>query len=682
MPKRVPIAEPVLFPLWAVVDGKCGCGNDNCDKAGKHPAVKWGVLEHPTPEPTTPGYGLKTGAHPKGSGIVVVDADDVGAVAWVRGQGIPDTTTVRTGRGEQYYFQHPGFRVRPSSSEIHRKVDIKGDGGFVVGPGSPHRSGRTYELIKDCPPAPCPEWLLAWDGLRAKEPAPAADYAGDVTGETRDYHRALYADYLKSAPARGSDRRGKGDETLFYVVQRGAFDLSLPEADVLALIREHYDPRCEPPWGDELPERVRHKTQDAKTNPRREQQPPPTLNVAKMIGLWKDDNVTPKASARPPRLDRFDLVHASELATPVPPVEYVWRHFGIAPGRPSLLAGYGGAGKTIIVQCLALHMAAGKGDCWGLAVAPGGVVHIDYEMTLDPVKLRYQRLAEAYDIDLAACNLTVVSMPRIYLSSEAAEDALIEACDGKRVCIIDNLAAALGPTPIKENESGIRNYLDLLTRVSKATGCTFLVLVHERKASKEEGGSGLQRVRGSSAITDASGSVISISPAEDGIVTVSHTKTSHRKKGDDLCLKIEDCGTAPSEDEDAPGLRVVRTACQDVAEKREGLQGGILEYIRGKVVNSLDEICEEFHIGKGKAAAEVKALKGQQMLSKPDNERYLADTPALRRKRILEHARRPDSRTIDAVIKSADVTRGEVDNLMAEGCLYWDDQSKHFVVSV
>ncbi len=270
----------------------------------------------------------------------------------------------------------------------------------------------------------------------------------------------------------------------------------------------------------------------------------------------------------------FSFVTAVDLSKPLPPVTYVVKHFGISPGRPSLLAGYGGLGKTVVAQLLALHMAAGVENCWGLPIATGAVRHFDYEMTQDPLQRRYQRLAVGHGIELASCDLQLSSMPSIYLSDDAAESALCRATEGALFAIMDNLAAATASSLTKENESGIRKYLDRLTRVTSKTGCTFWVLAHERKASKEEGGSGLQRVRGSSAITDACGSVVSISVAPGtGVMSLSHNKSS-RKKGDDLHLKIVDCcfeqATGVPE-EDSPGLRVERvdTKAKDAAAETE-----------------------------------------------------------------------------------------------------------------
>ncbi len=283
MPHTPLIARPVVFPLYAInPDGTCGCGNPECERTGKHPMVLWGHLEESSPLHDCPGYGLKTGAAPKGSGVIVVDADNAEAIAsLVEMNGGPlETLTVRTGRGEQFYYLHPGFRVRSSVGELGPKLDIRGDGGFVVGAGSPHKSGKTYAITRDVPPAPCPPWLLGWDGLRSRARGTAEAYAGDVSGEALEAHKAIYLDYLKKAEGA---QQGERDAKLWPIVQKGALDLRLPNETLFELIRDHYDPKVDPPWGDALRERVFHKAGSAKTASTRPPREPRSYLLAKLL---------------------------------------------------------------------------------------------------------------------------------------------------------------------------------------------------------------------------------------------------------------------------------------------------------------------------------------------------------------------------------------------------------------
>lgn len=116
--------------------------------------------------------GVATGAI---SGIVVLDCDNLLARIAVEERGLPETLTVSTPRGTHFYFAHPGT-VIPNKvglswpGWVDLGVDIRGDGGFVVAPGSyyiPSSADRgkgkvegRYAIEHDAPLAPLPEWLL------------------------------------------------------------------------------------------------------------------------------------------------------------------------------------------------------------------------------------------------------------------------------------------------------------------------------------------------------------------------------------------------------------------------------------------------------------------------------------------------------------------------------------------
>jgi predicted P-loop ATPase len=156
------------FPLLPInSDGSCGCGDPACGDSGKHPAVRWG-RDHlgagvQLPIPPGHGVGLATGER---SGVVVIDLDmknGVDGVASLALLGeVPETLAARTGSGGLHlYFEHPGFPIRNSAGVLGPGIDVRGDGGYVVLPPSPHRSGGRYEWAAQVPIAPLPAWLLA-----------------------------------------------------------------------------------------------------------------------------------------------------------------------------------------------------------------------------------------------------------------------------------------------------------------------------------------------------------------------------------------------------------------------------------------------------------------------------------------------------------------------------------------
>ncbi|HWJ89075.1 MAG TPA: bifunctional DNA primase/polymerase [Pelagibacterium sp.] len=108
--------------------------------------------------------GIPTG-EPTGVWVLDVDVTDgkqgeatLAALVATNGP-LPVTREARTASGGRHiYFQHhPGVRNRGS---LGPGLDVRGDGGFVIAPGSQLADGRAYEWLNDEQPAPAPQWLL------------------------------------------------------------------------------------------------------------------------------------------------------------------------------------------------------------------------------------------------------------------------------------------------------------------------------------------------------------------------------------------------------------------------------------------------------------------------------------------------------------------------------------------
>lgn len=237
--------------------------------------------------------------------------------------------------------------------------------------------------------------------------------------------------------------------------------------------------------------------------------------------------VSGRSDPSPRRKGIFAGLTGRDLADAVQGPQWLCRELGVAPGRPTLLAGYGGVGKTLLAQELALSVAAGREEVWGgVRLDRGGrVLHLDYELGPYLPTTRYQRLARGKGIDLAELGERLELVPFAHqLSEDDNGRALIEACRGATLLVVDNFRSAF--PSLDENDSSARKPLDGLARISTETGCVMVVLVHEHKASRETASrSKGQRIRGSSALYDAAGCVLSVS-SEDGLITIEHTKAT------------------------------------------------------------------------------------------------------------------------------------------------------------
>lgn len=135
---------------------------------GKRPAVTWSDYAHREPsraelrawDASDYNVGIICGDP---SRIVVLDVDSPEAQELVDGLDLPMTPAVRTGRGTHFYFHRPVHEIRNSVGIGGVKLDVRGDGGYVVGAGSLHPSGAIYEWSvspADVPFAPFPDQLL------------------------------------------------------------------------------------------------------------------------------------------------------------------------------------------------------------------------------------------------------------------------------------------------------------------------------------------------------------------------------------------------------------------------------------------------------------------------------------------------------------------------------------------
>jgi len=94
-----------------------------------------------------------------------IRGDDTLADLEQRFGALPQTWRFLTGGGGQHIlFRHPGYRVQNGAGSIGDGIDVRGDGGYIVAPGSRHISGRYYAVDvdhhpDDLEPAEMPLWL-------------------------------------------------------------------------------------------------------------------------------------------------------------------------------------------------------------------------------------------------------------------------------------------------------------------------------------------------------------------------------------------------------------------------------------------------------------------------------------------------------------------------------------------
>lgn len=211
----------------------------------KRPLGRWKDESRPRHEwngvwPEGANVGIDCGK----SGLVVIDEDKEGTVASWLGE-LPSTYTVRTGRGRHLYFRAPSGQQIGNRIAIVEGVDVRAEGGYVVGAGSIHANGTPYAVEVDAPIADLP-------------PAVLTALTSHSTKTSRDAVLRLdLSDYRERFQLPEVIGEGERQDTLFRyacsLVARRQRD-----EEAVVLLGTAYD-RCSPPWtnredGYETPE--------------------------------------------------------------------------------------------------------------------------------------------------------------------------------------------------------------------------------------------------------------------------------------------------------------------------------------------------------------------------------------------------------------------------------------------
>lgn len=226
--------------------------------------VRWRDYEENAKGPDG-DYGVPTGS---ANGFFVVDLDvrpEKDGTATFEAMGeCPETLTVSTPSGGFHlYFQIPaGVVVRNSVGALGEGIDIRGEGGFVVGPGSHHRSGGIYEALNDLDPAPPPAWLVE---ALAKIPAPAAaggKPARHLLPEGSPEEAEAVAEAVRicqaAEPLERDEQSSQDSSAGMFRIACRLIGLCLPEDALAFIIAEHV--RSDIPWTER---EILHKLDDA-----------------------------------------------------------------------------------------------------------------------------------------------------------------------------------------------------------------------------------------------------------------------------------------------------------------------------------------------------------------------------------------------------------------------------------
>lgn len=207
----------------------------------KTPTVKWQNFTGPLPKTAT-GYGIDCGR----SGLVVIDLDTHdedanGLLTWQElveqhGGKVGDTFTVSTPNGglHLYYKAHPEIAVRNSAGKLGKGIDVRGQGGYVVGPNSIIKTSEgldgSYEVVRDEVIQDLPRWLLELLNPPTSSAGEVATHIAISDGFPDNYARkALESAYYVVSTAPSGQRNDTLNKEAYGAAKAGA-----PVARVIA----------------------------------------------------------------------------------------------------------------------------------------------------------------------------------------------------------------------------------------------------------------------------------------------------------------------------------------------------------------------------------------------------------------------------------------------------------------
>lgn len=403
---------------------------------------------------------------PEAAGWAVVDIDGAaGEAAWAASDGGPRTFTVQTPRGGRHLYYSGS--VAASASKIAEHVDTRGRGSYVLVPPSRTPEG-VYTLVDDRDLADLPAWVEEAAG-RQREIAKGAGIEYDLP-----FNVARTIGFLK---ARLPAIEGSGGDAWTLETAFKCRDLGCSPTMTAALMIEHWNPRCEPPW---LEDELELKVNNAFTYPQNE------------AGAWA---VAPAVSTfatvldklgieyrREPKRERFQPWTAQELID-MPPIDWIIpqmipeRSIGMLYGPPDSY-------KTFAVLTQVLEVSRTK-DVIFLA-GEGGY-------GLGP---RIKAWATLHEIDVATLKFhAVTDMPKAADRGDVSDFVEKMRKRGIKPAIVCVDTASRMMTGLDESSArDAGQFIDALDFLKEEFGCTILAIHHTGKdVSKGERGSSALR---------------------------------------------------------------------------------------------------------------------------------------------------------------------------------------------
>lgn len=383
---------------------------------------------------------------------------------------LPPTRIYQTPRGGQHHvFAWPGFPVKCSVGEsgLGPGLDVRGDGGYVILPGSRRDDGATYTVERDVAPVAAPQWLLA------------------LTATTNKPSNPLPSDGKIAEGGRNSKLTQMG----------GALrKVGMSAEHILDAIRIINASRCDPPLDDAEVVTI------ARSVSRYEPAAP----------IWEGFSETLVCLIPKPPKPGFGIKTRGDITpwvgTIPKPVEFIVGNY-IERGAVALLTAEGGAGKGHVALACQVAVAAGR-PYLGQQVMQGATVGLYAEDSPEALHNRMYKTCNSLGVDMATIVDKVFTVSllddapgdrTLWLNKQptARLELLYEeltTIPDLRLLVLDSATLLFGGNEIDRQDVG--GFLASLSRMARRLGIGVLLIHHK---SKSNDGSSLTMASGSTA---------------------------------------------------------------------------------------------------------------------------------------------------------------------------------------
>lgn len=492
-------------------------------------------------------------------------------------EDFPNTLCATTAGGGAHviYQLREGQQVKNGAHKAGQGVDIKGDGGYIVMPGSTI-DGKPYEWDNNTPMAFAPQWAIdAYKGSKRKK----TDSAGKRIVEEDDQARELFEQWMiKHAPMAYD---GEIDETTYKMAARG-YDFGCSEQTVFDIVSEWDETHCFPQNNsDRLPvvvESAGHNRENAIGSKHPLASP---FDAVEDVGIAPAESVKPSLSTEN---KRFYAVRADEgakraLDNPGEPLIKGIIH----RGTMSVLIGAPGGGKTFLGLDWSYHIA--KGLPWaGKAVHQGAVVYLAAEAG-NMIMSRLAALQQHYG-PLGDAPLYVIPCSADF--AHGPEDAKavlalildIEKQSGQKVefFVVDTLNRAMsgGDENSSKDMGAVIQAVDFIREQAK----THTMIIHHPGKDENKGG------RGHSSMLGGTDTEMLISNR-----VLSFTKQRDMPIGPEIKFKVIPVVIGTDREGTPVTSCYVQVSAPGEPEIQEELSGRLRD-----VLDELDDALEEAHL--------------------------------------------------------------------------------------